>query len=157
MYLLLYAGILYLIMVGAVLVARPSLMFNQYGGWKEFGIGRGYPERYTWMPFWLYAIFSAIMSYTIVLVLASNGLLPGVYTEMAAVPVTGAPLVQLQSETLKKKPKIKAGQEMAPGYYILDAQETARHGIPKYVYLGPEPPNLIYNAGTPLESTSADS
>lgn len=152
MYLLLYAGLLYLIMVSTVLVVRPNLMFDPHGRWKEFGIGRGDPERYTWMPFWVFAIFAAIMSYTIVLVLASNGILPGVTTEMAAVPVTvgvtvGTPVASVvpsPSPVNVPAPAPKPGKEMAPGYYILDT--SRRGGVPKYIYLGPEPPNLIYNA-----------
>ena len=46
-------------------------MFSKDGNWKEFGIGRS-KERYTWMPFWLFAILWAILSYTIVLVIVSN-------------------------------------------------------------------------------------
>jgi len=46
-------------------------MFSSNGNWKEFGIGRS-RERYTWLPFWLFAIVWAIMSYMIVLVIIDN-------------------------------------------------------------------------------------
>jgi hypothetical protein len=143
MYLLLYAGFLYLIIISVVLVARPYLMFNRYGNWKEFGIGRADPERYTWMPFWVFAIFSAIISYLVVLVLGSNNVLPGVIMEMAAVPVTVSCPVAPPAAPPAAAKSPKPGQDMAPGYYILDT--SRRSGIPKYIYLGPEPPNLIYN------------
>ena len=35
--------------------------------------------------------------------------------------------------------------DMKKGYYILDANETMKKGIPKYIYLGPEAPNLVYH------------
>ena len=41
--------------------------------------------------------------------------------------------------------KIKKG-ELKSGYYILDTNETVKKGFPKYIYLGPEAPNLIYNS-----------
>lgn len=68
---LLFAGILYLFVIGSILVLRPQLMFTANGAWKEFGIGRN-PELYTWMPFWLFAILSAIISYMFVLLIAGD-------------------------------------------------------------------------------------
>ena len=44
---------------------------------------------------------------------------------------------------LKKKP---SSNDMKSGYYILDTNETMKKGIPKYIYLGPEAPNVIYNS-----------
>jgi len=35
--------------------------------------------------------------------------------------------------------------EMKPGYYILNNDLSGKKGVPKYVYLGPEVPNLVYN------------
>ena len=58
----LVAGIIYLIIVFAVLYIRPELMFTESGDWKEFGIGRD-SSKYTWMPFWLFTILLAIMTY----------------------------------------------------------------------------------------------
>ena len=34
---------------------------------------------------------------------------------------------------------------MKPGYYILDTNETVKRGVPKYIFLGPEAPNLVYH------------
>ena len=45
-------------------------MFNEDGEWKEFGLGR-HPDRYTWLPFWLFAILWAILSYLMVLTLSA--------------------------------------------------------------------------------------
>ena len=46
----------------------------------------------------------------------------------------------------KKKPA--SMDEMRPGYYILNVDETMKRGIPKYIYLGPEAPNLVYHNTT---------
>ena len=71
MQVLLSAGLLYLIIIAATLFFKPSLMFNDDGTWKEFGLGRD--ERfYTWMPFWLFAILLAIVCYLIVFLLVDT-------------------------------------------------------------------------------------
>ena len=100
-------------------------MFTEEGHWKEFGIGRD--ERYyTWMPFWLFAIMWAIISYVIVSTVFGSA--EGVSMNVnESLPVTSV--------------------EMKPGYYVLDAEATAKKGIPKYIYLGPEAPELVYNEG----------
>ena len=136
MKLLLYSGLLYLITIAIVLATQPKLMFTAEGIWKEFGIGRP-GDKYTWMPFWLFAILSAILCYLIVLICA--GSLPGVATEVVIEQPTVLPN--------NSGRKAKISQDMKSGYYILNAEETAKKGIAKYTYLGPEPPNLIYNHG----------
>ncbi len=148
MQLLIYSGLLYLMGISIILVLKPNLMFSDDGTWKEFGIGRN-KHRYTWMPFWLFAIMWAIISYIIVLVLIGESIHPLVSTSVSAsIPVSDD---IIQSENLSTKPlsnivpKKKIASEMKPGYYILDAQETAKKGIPKYIFLGPEAPNLIFN------------
>ncbi len=64
---LLAAGLLYLIVVAIVLTIKPSWMFMEDGTWKEFGIGRN-PATHTWMPFWLFAVLWALISYILVTV-----------------------------------------------------------------------------------------
>jgi hypothetical protein len=150
---LLYSGLLYLAGVSIILYFKPELMFTPDGEWKEFGLGRN-RERYTWLPFWLFTILWAIMSYLIVLTLSTPSsdtlsVLP-VNTHEVEAEGEGDVLepenVSLKSlsSSLKKKPA-NAG-EMKKGYYILDANETARRGIPKYIYLGPETPNLVFRS-----------
>ena len=127
-------------------------MFYKDGSWKEFGLGRN-KEKYTWMPFWLFAIMWAIISYVIVLVIASNTGLAGVsnHTDITVPNESIEPEnISMKSMTpvslsngSKKRPT--TSNEMKPGYYILDTNETMKRGIPKYIYLGPEAPNLIYN------------
>jgi hypothetical protein len=108
-------------------------MFKEDGQWKEFGIGRN-PEHYTWMPFWLFAIMWAILSYLIVLSFSSSE------------PVGNLHVSNMEDEmiTASKSNKKNNSKEMKSGYYVLDIEETAKKGIPKYIYLGPESPNLVY-------------
>ena len=61
---------LYIFGISIVLYLRPALMFGQGGDWKEFGIGRG--EQRTVIPFWLFSIFWAFISYGVALVIMSQ-------------------------------------------------------------------------------------
>lgn len=145
---LLFSGLLYLAGVSIVLYFKPELMFNAEGEWKEFGLGRN-RDRYTWLPFWLFTILWAILSYLIVLTFST----PSDVLSVMPVEANQAEGTELEPEnvslkslssSIKKKPA-NAG-EMKKGYYILDANETARRGIPKYIYLGPEAPNLVFRS-----------
>ena len=151
MSLLIYSGLLYLLGISIVLILKPELMFAKDGTWKEFGLGRN-KHKHTWMPFWLFAIMWAIISYIIVLVIASSTGLGGVSNNID-VPVQNTSIepnnvsMKAMSPVLpdnmsKKKPT--SMDDMKPGYYILDTNETMKRGIPKYIYLGPEAPNLVY-------------
>lgn len=145
---LLYSGLLYLVGISVVLYFKPTTMFNSDGEWKEFGLGR-HPDRYTWLPFWLFAILWAILSYLIVLTLSSSS---SPHTPLF-VDTTELSISQEDIEpenvstkalpsSIKKVPSHTG--EMKKGYYILDVNETTRRGIPKYIYLGPEAPNLVF-------------
>jgi len=159
MSLLIYAGLLYLMGISAVLILKPELMFAKDGSWKEFGLGRN-KQKYTWMPFWLFAILWSIISYIIVLVIATNTGLAGVSNNVD-IPVQNNSIepenVSMKSMTpvlsdnmSRKKPS--SSNEMKPGYYILDTNETVKRGVPKYIFLGPEAPNLVYhNMNTDVE------
>jgi hypothetical protein len=154
MTLLIYAGLLYLIGISVVLILKPELMFAKDGSWKEFGLGRS-KHKYTWMPFWLFAISWAIISYIIVLIIASTTGLAGVSNNID-VPVQNNSIepenISMKSMTpvlpdnmSRKRPT--SMNDMKSGYYILDTNETMKRGIPKYIYLGPEAPNLVYSTG----------
>jgi hypothetical protein len=157
---LLFAGLLYLIGISIILVLRPELMFAKSGKWKEFGLGRN-KEHYTWMPFWLFAIMWAIISYITVISISSS------YYSSKLIPLKGfeneievslediepaniSKKTNIQSSISSKPGKRSASLNMKPGYYILDTQETIKTGIPKYIFLGPEAPNLVYNNGSEL-------
>lgn len=153
MSLLIYAGLLYLAGISTILLLKPELMFAKDGSWKEFGLGRN-KQKYTWMPFWLFAISWSIISYVIILVIASNTGLGGVSNNID-VPVQ-INSIEPQNVSIKAiKPSLEEGvtkksssNEMKPGYYILNTNETIKHGVPKYIFLGPEAPNLVYQNST---------
>jgi len=148
MSLLIISGLLYLIGISTVLILKPQLMFSKDGNWKEFGIGRN-KDKYTWMPFWLFAITWAIISYIIVLVIANaSGFLKNktelvIQNELIDPENVSTKSMMPVPLNLKKKP---SSNDMKSGYYILDTNETMKKGIPKYIYLGPEAPNVIYNS-----------
>jgi hypothetical protein len=147
MSLLIYSGLLYLAGISIILILKPDLMFAKDGTWKEFGLGRN-KQKYTWMPFWLFAISWSIISYVIVLVIASNTGLGGVSNNID-IPVQ-TNIIEPQNVSKKAmKPSLEEGvvnkpNSTKPGYYILNTNETIKHGVPKYIYLGPEAPNLVY-------------
>lgn len=147
MSLLIYSGLLYLAGISIILILKPELMFAKDGTWKEFGLGRN-KQKYTWMPFWLFAISWSIISYIIVLVIASNTGLGGV-SNITDIPVQKDALEPQNVSTKAMKPVLEEGvknkpNSTKPGYYILNTNETIKHGVPKYIYLGPEAPNLVY-------------
>ena len=149
MQLLLYAGILYLAGIAVILLLQPQAMFRDDGSWKEFGVGRD-PKHHTWMPIWLFAILWAMLSYMIVLIFAGANALPGITT------VSEEPL-DLDALSPRKRSRALSGlQEAEPGYYMLNVDASGAKGVPKYVYLGPSAPNLIYNQGTPTKVESSN-
>jgi hypothetical protein len=88
------------------------------------------------MPFWLFAIMWAIISYIIVLVIASTFGVAGVSNKTEiSVPtdsiepenVSMKPMSPVLSNSLKKKPT--SSNDMKPGYYILDTNETMKKGF----------------------------
>jgi hypothetical protein len=163
MSLLIYSGLLYLIGISIILILKPSLMFTKEGVWKEFGLGRN-KEKYTWLPFWLFAVIWAILSYLIVLTIAGATGIGGVKnkTELS-VPTESIEPENVSMKSLSPAPqsitpnkkRSSAPSDMKPGYYILDTNETMKRGIPKYIYLGPEAPNLVYHNHT-TESLGAE-
>jgi hypothetical protein len=156
MYLLISSGILYLIGISIVLMLKPELMFSADGKWKEFGIGRP-KDKYTWLPFWLFAIMWAIVSYIIVLVIASHTQLGSNNVENQASVVSTVNEVitpeNVTTQSLAPTPMVASKkkvttQNMKNGYYILNEAETMKKGVPKYIYLGPEAPNLVFHSST---------
>jgi hypothetical protein len=143
MSLLIYAGLLYLLGISIVLMIKPELMFSEKGIWKEFGIGRP-SATYTWLPFWLFSMIWAILSYLIVLLIASHTGLAGVHTptDVSITTETLDPEYVSRKSSSKKK---MAPSDMKDGYYMLDMNETSKRGVPKYIYVGPEAPHMIYH------------
>jgi hypothetical protein len=142
---LLVAGVVYLVIIAIVLAIRPTLMFDDDGNWKEFGIGRN-PKSYTWMPFWLFAISSALLSYIATIILFS--LFGGPSGLESASTKAGSKQAQIDEivevdEADFVRPSIRSRRlrgvptELPDGYYMLNREATeALGGVPKYVYLG---------------------
>lgn len=128
---LVVGGLLYLTGVAVVLVLKPQYMFREDGRWKEFGIGRD-PKNFTYIPFWLFAIIWAILSYVLI-ALVEETLLgePSYQEEMPVSRNRNRP-----SNKRNNSPNL----ELTPGYYMLNETSTGRNGVPRYVYLGPEEP-----------------
>jgi hypothetical protein len=118
---LLISGLIYLSGIAAMLWFRPSLMFHANGTWKEFGIGRG--NAYTWLPFWLFAIMYALMSYIVVFSVSMAFRSPTTQSRRLRVNRNYAPV--------PAEPK-----ELLPGYYMLNTPPVNNKGVPRYVYIG---------------------
>lgn len=139
MWVLLGSGIVYLVGISIVLVLRPELMFDEEGVWKEFRIG-GDRRRYTWMPFWLFAILWAVISFIIVHLISRSQ--AAVATNSYNIPqpsfsenvAAAAP-----PETVKVPKRRGTSVPLPPGYYMLDKEAFNGTGTPHYVYIGPTP------------------
>ena len=141
------AGSLYLVGVGLVLLAKPSLMFSPDGDWKEFGIGQD-QQRYTPFPFWLFCLVWALVAYFIIVSMepqifgsGANALTP---LPLAAAAINAYNVPRRNNGSNRKNnvsdSDSDAGVELPKGYYVLNKKATRLSGVPKYVYLGPEEP-----------------
>jgi hypothetical protein len=142
---LIVAGLVYLTGIAVILVIKPQYMFREDGRWKEFGIGRD-PANFTHVPFWLFAIIWAIVSYATISILEDT-LYGHTYPSSqpcapceAANP-TVAPLNNQRNSRNSRNTKATQN-ELVPGYYMLNEGATGRNGVPRYVYLGPEEPEF---------------
>jgi hypothetical protein len=132
------AGILYLTGIAIILALKPSFMFTEDGVWKEFGIGRN-PNTHTWLPFWLFAVLWALVSYIVIVLLFS--IFGGKSSKKGEIEVIQT-LQEIGPEDMdvdivKKTRKRANSTSLADGYYVLNRKATeAAGGIPKYVYLG---------------------
>jgi hypothetical protein len=155
---------LYISGIAAILYFRPRLMFRRGGSWKEFGIGRG--EDHTVIPFWLFAIFWAFISYGLSLVIMSHFatiaiqsfpehstqpqlIMPQPQPQQPQLqsPQMQVPPSQLPSQPAQAQPSfMKPVSSMIgldnnqPGYYVL--QHTP-HNNPQYIYYGTTPPAMM--------------
>ena len=151
------AIIFYSIGLGLVLHFKPAVMFNEDGTWKEFGYQRD-RSRHTMIPFWLFAITWAFISYAIA------ACIYWVYPTLgfAAVATTTYSFGSTPDDTSssesesddddvipvskvekrgrgrpRKSEKIEA--KPREGYYVVDP-ESEKGGLRKYVYYGSNPP-----------------
>jgi hypothetical protein len=125
MWAFLIAGIVYLIGVAVLLAIRPSYMFTPDGRWKEFGIEKG--DEYTLCPFWLFCIIWAIVSYFLVIAFYSD---------------EGDNSRKNANNWRTVEPDLSKPVELPKGYYVLNNKATRLAGVPKYVYLGEEAPDV---------------
>lgn len=51
---------IYLVIFGAIVWAKPALMFNEYGEIRPFGLGYSHK---TVIPLWVFAIILGVLSY----------------------------------------------------------------------------------------------
>jgi hypothetical protein len=138
---------IYIVGVAVVLYTRPELMFfAETGAWKEFGLDSGR----TIMPFWMFALLWAIISYVSASLLSVyfSGLalqnVPAdvIEANIASVvkPVSKSPPPSLPTSVIAPASAAAAPAVNAtPGYYVL---ETPKSGPPKYIYFGTEPPSV---------------
>ncbi len=139
MWVLLGSGIVYLVGISIVLVLRPELMFDDDGVWKEFRIG-GDRRRYTWMPFWLFAILWAIISFVLVHLISRSVSSPVANVNAYNVPPSFSETSMTSPPATVKVPKRRgASVPLPPGYYMLDKEAFNGTGTPHYVYIGPTP------------------
>ena len=156
---LLAAGIVYLIGVAIVLTIKPESMFTEDGAWKEFGIGRN-PKTHTWVPFWLFSVLWALVSYILITVgfaIAGIGSPQETIPSVPSLPKKTVKEVPAEVEVIDDvfdaeaedfdlppippKPRGRRSRgvpmDLPDGYYVLNTRATeAAGGIPKYVYLG---------------------
>ena len=121
---LLLSMIVYLLGIAVVLYIRPAIMFNKDGSWKEFGVGS---DEVTVLPFWLFCIVWAVTTYGIGRIFFSATV------AVAATAATAA--TNLVQPLQEEKPETK------PGYYKLNSTLMKKKGIPRYIYVGPDPPS----------------
>lgn len=129
MWTFLIAGIVYLIGIAVVLAIRPEYMFTPDGLWKEFGIEKG--TEYTLCPFWLFCIVWACISYFLVITFYDE--------DGGELPVMDAVNTGKGNAT---KANTSVPVELPKGYYVLNNKATRLAGVPKYVYLGEEAPDV---------------
>jgi hypothetical protein len=120
-------------------------MFDENKEWKEFGM---ISNEHTIFPFWMFCIVWAIISYMISLLLVGEfsskvAVVAGLGASTPALYESEPPedlVPVLPSKTTKKGSNTKsvAAGNMKPGYYMLDAKELDRTGVPKYLYVGEE-------------------
>jgi hypothetical protein len=158
---LLFGGLLYLAGVVIILMIRPTLMFTEEGNWKEFGIGRN-PRTHTWMPFWLFCILWALMSYALITVFIraigasefnnsanenisllepsrnpnNNG--RGRQGLASSDPRRQGLRASMTVPPANNNKRRSAFGDFEPGYYVLNQASTRRRGLPQYKYYGPE-------------------
>ena len=133
------AGVLYLLGVAAVLLLKPTFMFTPDGQWKEFGVGQN-PDRYTVFPFWLFCLVWALVSYVLVLLFVPFVGKRGREETSFVRPLTPRHAERdIDLDEMFSAPGSE-GVSLPKGYYVLNKKATRLTGMPKYVFIGEQPP-----------------
>ena len=154
------AILFYSLGLAAVLHLRPALMFNENGSWKEFGYKRD--SRHTLLPFWLFAIVWAILSYAVALAIAwsYNSSVTATATATTAAAYYNGNMgswssgpeeyddeeeeeeeIRPVSQPVKRgrgRPRKTETAQPRTGYYVLEPKTDG--GLGRYVYYGSTPP-----------------
>ena len=147
MHVLFLALTIYLVGTTIVLYLRPSIMFHPGGTWKEFSLNPG--PNHTNMPFWLFSILWAFLSYLIASFI--QRMMVTIPTEGEATdfepielpePVAELPETDVgEGPTLPEPVSKNMGlNKTRNGYYVLNTQKYSRNQVPMYVYYGDSPP-----------------
>ena len=161
------AIILYSAGLALILHFRPAIMFNEDGTWKEFGYQRS--PRHTLLPFWLFVIIWAFLSYSFAAAaiwlfarptLASSALASSALASSAlassydetddeeeeeeeeATQETELPMQSVSTLPIKRgpgRPRKNPAEKPQPGYYVREDTGT-ENGLHRYIYYGPEAP-----------------
>jgi len=146
MHVLCLALTIYLIGTTVVLYLRPSVMFHPGGTWKEFSLN---PDpNHTYMPFWLFSILWALLSYLIATFLQRRMIgEPQETADFEPIEVDEpAPAIveqdindfaDVEAEPISKNMGLNKTRN---GYYVLNTQKYSRNQVPMYVYYGDSPP-----------------
>jgi hypothetical protein len=143
MHVLFLALTIYLIGTTVILYLRPSVMFHPGGTWKEFSLN---PDpNHTYMPFWLFSILWALLSYLIATFLQRRGVGASETTDFVQIEVDEAPapvFSEPEPEFAEAEPVSKnmGLNKTRNGYYVLNTQKYSRNQVPMYVYYGDSPP-----------------
>jgi hypothetical protein len=144
MHVLFLALTIYLVGTTIILYLRPSIMFHPGGTWKEFSLNPG--PNHTNMPFWLFSILWAFLSYLIASFIQrmmvtvpevdSADFEPIDLPEPVDLPEPEMPNLT-EAEPVSKNMGLNKTRN---GYYVLNTQKYSRNQVPMYVYYGDSPP-----------------
>lgn len=140
----LFGGLLYLAGAVIILMIKPQLMFTEEGNWKEFGIGRNI-RTHTWMPFWLFCILWALLSYALISVFIRaisanefNNTITNENISNLELRRNRGLRASMTVPPANNNKRRSAFGDFEPGYYVLNQAATRRRGLPQYKYYGPE-------------------
>jgi hypothetical protein len=159
MHVLFLALTIYLLGVTIVLYLRPALMFHPGGTWKEFSLN---PDpNHTWMPFWLFSVLWAFISYLVATGIQRLLLSAGSNNDAdvdADVDDMDVPEVEMKEPPVRNRSRkavnfdVDVDADVEPvsknmglntnknGFYVLNTKKYNSNHVPTYVYYGDQPP-----------------